>query len=152
MKTLIKLKVTPEQSVEIQKICFANKVSWPGSNYTIKFINEPYILIDSKFTLHTKCTDCLYKEVDADLFIRTNGTCEEPTNQLISSKFAEYGFAVPNFECRLYDKIDNVVFGAYFNSTEQEWCMSKWTLKGWNLESWETMSKSNYNLVPITKP
>ena len=156
MKTNIKLRVTPEQSVEIQKICFANKVSWPGSDYTIKFISEPYILIDSKFTLHTKCTDCLYKEVDADLFIRTNGTCEESVelvNNLLNSKskedmFKQYGFEVPNFDCTILAKVKNDYVGYVIDNNNIE--AVSWSLWGTCYTGLTYTPK--HNLTPIKQP
>ncbi len=79
MKTNIKMRVTPEQSVKVQEICFENKFEWIDSGYEI--VPTEFIFIESKDLSLTGCIQSFnkhtYKEIDADLFIRTNGTCEE---------------------------------------------------------------------------
>ena len=79
MKTNIKLRVTPEQSEAVQKICFANGVVWSAVENKISYTEAEYLFIehdkiwyrdysDHNTGAHTKG----YTEVDADLFIRTN--------------------------------------------------------------------------------
>lgn len=86
MKTNIKMRVTPEQSGRVQEICFKNGIGWRLNLKKISHINEPYLAIEPT-ALFYKSTEnnyfsisSLFNEMDADLFIRTNGTCEE--NQL----------------------------------------------------------------------
>ena len=81
MKTNIKLRVTPEQSKAVQKICFNNKIYWAltGSNFEEDNVRYIFIYIDV-MTLTDESTffhKHKLEEIDADLFIRTNGTCVE---------------------------------------------------------------------------
>lgn len=92
MKTGIKMRVTPEQSAKVQKICIENGIGWSwmidsGDKYAIQHTDKPYLYITQVITW--VATELVYEkvdniEVDADLFIRTNGTCEE--NKLCGSE------------------------------------------------------------------
>mgnify|MGYP003594716648 CR=1 FL=1 len=90
MKTNIKLRVTPEQSKAVQNICFANGVFWyAGNGNEVRYTKAEYLFIDSDrvwfrvITDHNIGTETEgYTEVDADLFIRTNGTCEEDKKEM----------------------------------------------------------------------
>ena len=75
----IKLKVTPEQSRKVQEICFSKGVGWGGAGTSVQYTEAPY--------LYTECGRCLTyghrrnfyennerEEMDANLFIQTNGT------------------------------------------------------------------------------
>ena len=86
MKTNIKLRVTPEQSEAVQKICFANGFRWKyNPNNTELLLGIGYHFLGLRSSDNTlwatgsnSCfTDWESDEVDADLFIRTNGNCEE---------------------------------------------------------------------------
>ena len=82
IKTNIKMRVTPEQSRKVQKICFENGIGWSISGSTIKYLDKPYLVISQKEILFRYESDILklnplFKEARADLFIRTNGTCQE---------------------------------------------------------------------------
>lgn len=91
MKTNIKMRVTPEQSRSVQEICFDNGIKWnDGSRWVLKE-NEPYLFILQEGALIYKSLNEYNeynlrpeKEIDADLFIRTNGTCEEISNEGLS--------------------------------------------------------------------
>ena len=126
METNIKLRVTPEQSEAVQKICFANGVFFSGANDKISYISAEYLFIDHdkiwyrdyaehNIGVQTKG----YTEVNADLFIRTNGTCEEAidiVDNLSNSKskegmFKQYGFEVPDFDCTILAKICSWLIG-----------------------------------------
>jgi len=77
MKTNIKMRVTPEQSKKVQEIVFANNDEYEHIDYQIEFI-----WIEPDLTVLYSYNELFYmkersEEVDADLFIRTNGTCEE---------------------------------------------------------------------------
>ncbi len=83
IKTGIKLQVTPEQSKQVQEICFANGIGWVSGGYVISRIQQKYLFIN-KLHLAYCSTEEFFKEirdeeVDAQLFIRTNGTCVEET-------------------------------------------------------------------------
>lgn len=81
MKTNIKMRVTPEQSKRVQEICFDNNIEWSISKKNISDIRHNNLFIsNSSITYgnsngHFKAHEFI--EIDADLFIRTNGTCEE---------------------------------------------------------------------------
>ena len=90
IKTNIKLQVTPEQSEAIQNICFANGVFWyAGNGSEVRYTKAKYLFIDSDrvwfrvITDHNIGTETEgYTEVDADLFIRTNGSCVEEKKEI----------------------------------------------------------------------
>ena len=81
MKTNIKMRVTPEQSAKVQEIVFARGGEWRGGDMGIQLTENPLLFF--KETCLTYMTDeikyskRLEEEVDPELFIRTNGTCEE---------------------------------------------------------------------------
>ena len=76
MKTNIKMRVTPEQSKRVQEICFENGFEWRTSGKKFQGFYE-WIYIGKKYMY---CySSIILEEIDADLFIRTNGTCEENT-------------------------------------------------------------------------
>ena len=84
MKTNIKMRVTPEQSVKVQEICFDNNIGWgfEGKYKDIKHLEQSLLFIyDKNITFayydNTYFINNENLEIDADLFIRTNGTCEE---------------------------------------------------------------------------
>ena len=120
MKTNIKLRVTPEQSKAVQKICFANGINWASSGtnhiYTCSTI---LISKNRRLLLMEDTTDAEYTEVDADLFIRTNGTCEESidivdnlsNNKSKEAVFEQYGFEVPDFDCTILTKVNHDYVG-----------------------------------------
>ncbi len=83
MKRNIKIRVTLEQSIKIQEICFENGIIWAHKVRQLTNLHLPFLFICKKegiyatsdieyYNSHTE-----YQEIDADLFIRTNGTCEE---------------------------------------------------------------------------
>lgn len=173
MKTNIKLRVTPEQSEAVQKICFANGIFFSGEKDKISYLEAKYLFIESDKIWYRNFTDHNigfetkgYTEVDADLFIRTNGTCEEPVelvDNLSNSKskedmFKQYGFQVPNFECELlgvvsspYEKnqfVVGVIKKGIFNN-----CPHMWDIKyGTCYTSSIASNMYDYNLTPIKKP
>lgn len=82
IKRNIKIRVTPEQSKKVQEICFKNGINWASGDKEICFINEPFLYIDKRRVFTYGNNESFFKkhkseEVDADLFIRTNGICEE---------------------------------------------------------------------------
>lgn len=93
MKTNIKMRVTPEQSKKVQEIVFANGVEWIDGSTEEEHFNNPFLYITYNSSLmygddlDSFNSDGLYEEVDADLFIRTNGTCEEEPHIEMKRKF-----------------------------------------------------------------
>lgn len=82
LKTEIKLEVTPSQSKLVQEIVFANGGFWATGAIEIKYLEKLFLFIDSKKRLtfaseidREYFNRSTYKEIPADLFIRTNGTC-----------------------------------------------------------------------------
>lgn len=82
MKTNIKIRVTPEQSKIVQDICFKNGIEWRNNENFIKNLDCKYLYVDYRGICASNDIKCYnyytkLQEIDADLFIRTNGTCEE---------------------------------------------------------------------------
>ena len=48
IKTNIKMRVTPEQSVKVQEICFNRGFEWVSGENKAIYINEPFITISSE--------------------------------------------------------------------------------------------------------
>ena len=164
MKTNIKLKVTPEQSEAVQKICFANGVIWRAGEDKISYTTEEYLFIEPTgiwfrgITDHNSGIETVgYTEVDADLFIRTNGTCEEfitqqeldnlSNNKSKEDMFKQYGFKVPNFDCTILAKVKNDYIG-YVVENDVVIALT-WTLKGDSYAGPDYYEL--YNLTPIKK-
>lgn len=83
IKTGIKLKVNPKQSLYVQNICFANGIYWPDAGKNLHFPEEAvyYINIRQEHMTWNEIAwiycDPELEEVDTMLFIRTSGTCVE---------------------------------------------------------------------------
>ena len=75
----IKLKVTPEQSRKVQEICFSKGVFWGTTRDRVSYTDAPILYITAGRFLtyghdyHSFLTD-RREEMDANLFIQTNGT------------------------------------------------------------------------------
>ena len=144
MKTNIKLRVTPEQSEAVQKICFANGIDWSAGANKISHTIAEYLFIEPTRIWFRGITDhdsgiktVGYTEVDADLFIRTNGTCEESidiVNNLSNNKskediFKQYGFEVPDFDCTILAKVNDKYIG-YVTMSQGEIYPTYWYANG----------------------
>ena len=164
MKTNIKLRVTPEQSEAVQKICFANDFTWlyNPQNIALTGIGDHFLGIKSDYTLlaagsKTCFTEWLLDEVDADLFIRTKGTCEEPidivdnlsNNKSKEDMFKQYGFEVPDFDCTILAKVNNDYIG-YATIPSSTIVALSWNLNG--IAYMGVTHTPQYNLAPIKKP
>ena len=169
MKTNIKMRVTPEQSEAVQKICFANDIQpWGLTDKVVRNLDQAFISIskdkilgkynyalgDNKFYFWDKDEN---KEVDTDLFIRTNGTCEESVelvNNLSNNKskedmFKQYGFEVPDFDCNILTKVNNDYIG-YATIPSSIIVTLSWALNG--IAYMGVTHTPQYNLTPIKKP
>lgn len=75
------MKVTPEQSRRVQDICFDNGIEWQDTKKKLHQYEHIIIKKDCLVTCDsTKWFNEYYieiQEIDADLFIRTNGSCGE---------------------------------------------------------------------------
>lgn len=95
IKMGIKMRVTPEQSEIVQKLCFENGIEWLKST-EIKHLDKRCIYINLSKYLGYSDDDKYFdeddnEEVSADIFIRTNGTCEEPQPKTLSEYLKENG-------------------------------------------------------------
>ena len=75
----IKLKVTPEQSRKVQEICFSKGIIWGAAGGTVSYTDAPYLYITNGRSLTYGHVYHLFltnrrEEMDANLFIQTNGT------------------------------------------------------------------------------
>ena len=75
----IKLKVTPEQSRKIQEICFSKGIVWGSTGGTVSYTDAQYLYItDGRILTYGNDYGFFHfkriKEMDANLFIQTNGT------------------------------------------------------------------------------
>lgn len=93
IKTNIKMRVTPEQSRKVQEICFSKNKCWNSNGHNYSHCKKPYLFIDKniRFGLseETFCNSC-YEEVSYDLFIKTNGTCEEKYKTEYFAKYVNH--------------------------------------------------------------
>lgn len=154
MKTNIKLRVTPEQSKAVQKICFNNKIYWAATGSNFEEDNVRYIFIDiDAMTLAYESTffhKHKFEEIDADLFIRTNGTCVEPTEEC---QFAKYGFEKPDFECVILTKIKDEFIGYIIKQDTRKQDIviaTTWSEDG--IAYLGSKRDIKYDLPPIKKP
>lgn len=91
IKTKIKMRVTPEQSEKVQEICFENQIRWSGEECNVSYTDRPFLYIfDNRIGYDHLANEDNYvnffshlKEIDADLFIRTNGTCMEEKQEFV---------------------------------------------------------------------
>ena len=75
----IKLKVTPEQSRKVQEICFGKGIVWGTTRDTVSYTDAKYLYItDGRFLTYGHeyhfFTTNKREEMDANLFIQSNGT------------------------------------------------------------------------------
>ena len=158
MKTNIKLRVTPEQSKAVQKICFNNKIYWAATGSNFEEDNVRYIFIDiDAMTLAYDSTffhKHKFEEIDADLFIRTNGTCVEPEETTIEAtieecQFEKYGFEKPDFECEILKEYNDHLVGAVYQN--EKYFGTSWNKQGTCLQT-KGFGYINMDLTPIKKP
>lgn len=169
MKTNIKLRVTPEQSEAVQKIGFANSIQWLDDNTNIpKCLEATYLFIESnRIWCRGSCSHNQgfetqgYTEIDADLFIRTNGNCEESidivdnlsNNKSKEDMFKQYGFEVPDFECEIfkYFKNDNTLVG-YYKVKDGTVYAETWNSLNGRADNRENKYNMKVDLTPIKQP
>ena len=158
MKTNIKLRVTPEQSKAVQKICFNNKIYWAITGSDFKEDNVRYIFIYIDVMTLTDESTFFHKhkleEIDADLFIRTNGTCVEPEETTIEAtieecQFEKYGFEKPDFECEILKEYNDHLVGAVYQN--EKYFGTSWNKQGTCLQT-KGFGYINMDLTPIKKP
>ena len=155
IKTNIKLRVTPEQSKAVQLICFANNISW-SNEFELNFLDSPCLFIDHRWLSYSHdikfYNEQEEEEVDADLFIRTNGTCVEPTEEC---QFAKYGFEKPDFECEIWKVETSVSFEFIHGLVLDDCSHPKGNLQyhKWDKKTGEVLvGYTSKELKPIKKP
>lgn len=117
IKTNIKLGVTPEQSEAVQEICFANNIGWKNTGSTLEEDAKYFFISANSMTLtydYRFFNDHSFEEIDPDLFIRTAGTCIEPTEEC---QFAKYGFE-KHKDCVILTEVGSWLIGYVKNGTQ----------------------------------
>ena len=83
IKTGIKLQVTPEESKQVQEICFANGIFWSTMRAQVSYLEQKYLYICDNYVTFGESFNFFKEhsgeEVSANLFIKTKGTCVEET-------------------------------------------------------------------------
>lgn len=87
IKRNIKMVVTPEESKQVQEICFANGIGWWNNCKELEYIDAPYLIIQNRLYFKNRSQASQYvayslEEVDAKFFIKTKGTCIEENQEL----------------------------------------------------------------------
>ena len=75
----IKLRVTPEQSRKVQEICFSKGIVWGATGDRVSYTDAPILYItDGRILTYGHdyhfFTTNRREEMDANLFIQSNGT------------------------------------------------------------------------------
>ncbi len=75
----IKLRVTPEQSRKVQEICFSKGITWGATGNIVSYTDAPHLYITDGRGLtyghdYHLFTTSRKQEMDANLFIQSNGT------------------------------------------------------------------------------
>ena len=58
IKRNIKMVVTPEQSKQVQEICFANGMGWSGKDFRLILLDQEYLMIRDGITWDDKKRFC----------------------------------------------------------------------------------------------
>ena len=121
------MMVTPKQSQQVQEICFANGIGWWGNCKKVEYVHMPYLFINKVYLTYCD-TDEFFKEkeneeVDASLFIRTNGTCveETPKQELKQNKNKEETMEKNEVESYADVKEYLIAKGLYERVLEIDW-------------------------------
>jgi hypothetical protein len=94
IKTNIKMRVTPEQSKKVQEICFANGIFWNATRAQVSHLEQKYLYIFDPYITFGETLNFFKEhsgeEVSAELFIRTQGTCEEKYKTEYLAKYVNH--------------------------------------------------------------
>lgn len=124
IKRNIKMKVTPEESKQVQEICFANGIGWSVGSTKIMLEHKQYLIIrdyiswDDKGSFYGKNLE----GVDATFFIKTKGSCiEENQEQELKQNIEEE--QMKDNEVETYKDVKEylVAKGLYARVMEIEW-------------------------------
>lgn len=125
IKTNIKMVVTPEESMQVQEICFANEISWENKYKECSHTDKKFLYIDDYLTwgdIDRGFEINFNEEVDASFFINTNGTCiEENQEQELKQNIKEE--QMKDNEVETYKDVKEYLIakGLYDRVMEIEW-------------------------------
>ena len=81
IKRNIKMRVTSDESKQVQEICFANGIFWNATRAQVSHLEQKYLYIFDPYITFGETLNFFKEhsgeEISAELFIRTNGTCIE---------------------------------------------------------------------------
>lgn len=127
IKRNIKMVVTPEQSKQVQEICFANRIGWNGGIFEVQHLHSKYLFINKAYLTYCD-TEEFFKEkgneeVDASFFIRTNGTCVEETPKQELKQINNKEETMEKNEVESYDDVKEYLIakGLYERVLEIDW-------------------------------
>lgn len=126
IKRNIKMVVTPEESKQVQEICFANGIVWETLKRHVGHIQQKYIFISSRYITYGETAEFFKEhhneEVDATFFIKTKGSCvEENQEQELKQNIKEE--QMKDNEVETYKDVKEylVAKGLYDRVMEIEW-------------------------------
>lgn len=162
----IKMRVTEEQSKQVQEICFRLGIYWTRNGKTEFNISANYLYITSSRLQWGKYQDCFEladeKEVSAEEFIKTKGFTENITEEIKQenipkNNFKEFGFEA-DFEGEIlkeiYDHNNKKYYIGYSIDVRKEISFpypKTWTEDGkcWNDDD---INMEDFDLTHIKKP
>ena len=128
IKRNIKMRVNSKQSKQVQEICFANGIGWYvlGKNQ-IMYLEQKYLYVYGSYIAFGDSLEYFKEhslwEVDADLFIRTQGTCVEETPKQELKQNINKEETMKKNEVESYDNIKEYLIakGLYERVLEIDW-------------------------------
>ena len=119
----IKIKVTPEQSRKVQRICFENGIGWGGSDrYRVQLTNTPHLFIYPNKESAIRWGDNVdnfedspNQLVDAEKFIEFKGIIEkiQQTEQIDCTNNTIFEIIEPTPDNKIFIKTLNQLFEKY---------------------------------------
>ena len=133
IKTNIKMRVTPEQSVKVQEICFNNNIYWSGKIIEKQKKANCFLCVGSALFW-----GYIGEEIDPELFIRTNGSCIEKLT-------AEYIEKVINEGCGIDNSINNGGKTDYYQLKNAPFPINDFD----DFAEWRKMNGSQFNMGKV---
>ena len=125
IKRNIKIRVTADESKQVQEICFANGIGWSSKDFTPILLDKEYLMIRDVITCDDKKRFCEsnLEEISAELFIRTNGTCVEETPKQELEQNINKEETMENNEVESYADVKEYLIakGLYERVLNQKW-------------------------------
>ena len=125
IKRNIKMVVTPKESKQVQEICFANGIVWETKYKECSHTDKKFLYIDDYLTwgrIDRSFEANSNEEIDASLFIKTQGSCvEENQEQELNKNIKEE--QMKDNEVETYKDVKEylVAKGLYDRVMEIEW-------------------------------